>query len=29
MPGWLTIWRGWQRMIMIYQGYLLATEEGL
>ncbi len=29
MPGWLTIWRGWQRMIMIYQGYLLATEKGL
>ena len=26
MPGWLTIWRGWQRMIMIYRGYLLATE---
>lgn len=29
MPGWLTIWRGWQCMIMIYRGYLLATEGGL
>jgi len=29
MPGWLTIWRGWQRVIMMYQGYLLATDGGL
>ena len=26
-PGWLTIWRGWQRLQPLVRGYVLATEE--
>lgn len=25
-PGWQTIWRGWQRLILLSQGYALAAE---
>ena len=25
-PGWLTIWRGWQRLMIMVQGFLLAKE---
>jgi len=26
-PGWLTIWRGWQRLMTLVQGFTLATGE--
>ena len=25
-PGWLTIWRGWQRLVLLTEGYSLRTE---
>jgi hypothetical protein len=25
-PGWLTIWRGWQRLLLIAEGFRLATQ---
>jgi len=26
-PGWITIWRGWQRLLLMMQGFLLAEGE--
>jgi len=26
-PGWITIWRGWQRLLLMVQGFTLAEEE--
>ena len=26
-PGWLTIWRGWQELVLMLQGFLLAEGE--
>lgn len=26
-PGWLTIWRGWQRLVVLVEGFELAAEE--
>jgi len=26
MPGWLTIWRGWQRLVAMAEGYILAQD---
>ena len=26
-PGWQTIWRGWQRLVLMVQGYLLAGKD--
>ena len=26
-PGWLTIWRGWQELVLMLQGFLLAERE--
>lgn len=26
-PGWLTIWRGWQRLVLLAEGHRLATEK--
>jgi hypothetical protein len=25
-PGWLTIWRGWQRLVLLTEGYSLRAE---
>ena len=25
LPGWITIWRGWHRLMAMVEGYLLAT----
>jgi hypothetical protein len=27
MPGWLTIWRGWQRLVLLVEGYSLAQKQ--
>jgi len=26
-PGWLTLWRGWRRLVVLVEGYLLAEQE--
>ncbi|MGC9260524.1 MAG: IS4 family transposase [Phycisphaerae bacterium] len=25
-PGWLTIWRGWQRLLLLVEGFRLAAD---